>query len=57
MGGMDNHFPGAHGAACLKVMNLEAGRVGLSEQEAQAHGIPVKTVIITDKDHTSYYPK
>lgn len=57
MAGLDsNHFPGAYGAACLKIMTLEAGRVGLSEQEAQAHSIAVKTVLITDKDHTSYYP-
>ena len=56
MGGMDSRFPGGYGAACLQVMGLEAGRVGLSEKEATAQGIEYKTVVIRDKDHTSYYP-
>ncbi len=56
MVGGDKHFPGAYRAICVKVMGLEAGRVGLSEQEAQAHGMNVQTVTITDKDHDSYYP-
>ncbi|MTI15545.1 CoA-disulfide reductase [Sansalvadorimonas verongulae] len=56
MGGADTHFPGAYGAACLQVLGLEAGRVGLSEKEAIAQGLDYKAVIIRDKDHTSYYP-
>lgn len=56
MGGINSHFPGGYGAACLQVMGLEAGRVGLSEKEAIAQGIDYKTVVIRDKDHTSYYP-
>ncbi len=56
MVGGDRRFPGAYRAICVKVMGLEAGRVGLCEQEAQAHGMVVQTVTITDKDHDSYYP-
>ena len=56
MAGRDTRFPGAYGASCLKVMDLEAGRVGLSEREAVRHGIDYKTVVISDKDHASYYP-
>ncbi len=56
MGGLAKRFPGAYGAACLKVMDLEAGRVGLTEAEAAQEGIYFKTVVIRDKDHTSYYP-
>ncbi|USE37183.1 CoA-disulfide reductase [Endozoicomonas sp. SCSIO W0465] len=56
MGGLDKHFPGAYGAACVKVLSLEAGRVGLGEQEAQEQGIDYQTVVIKDKDHTNYYP-
>ena len=37
-------------------MNLEAGRTGLSEQEAMNLGINYKTVFITDMNQTSYYP-
>ncbi|MFK0572837.1 CoA-disulfide reductase [Endozoicomonas sp.] len=56
MGGSDKHFPGAYGAACVKVLSLEAGRVGLSEREARDEGIDYQTVVIKDKDHTNYYP-
>lgn len=56
MGGWDKSFPGAYGAACVKVLNIEAGRVGLSELDAQQAGLDYKTVLIKDKDHTSYYP-
>ena len=56
MGGLDKHFPGAYGAACVKVLSLEAGRVGLSERDATEQGIDYQTVVIKDKDHTNYYP-
>ncbi|WP_020584135.1 CoA-disulfide reductase [Endozoicomonas elysicola] len=56
MGGLDKHFPGAYGAACVKVLSLEAGRVGLSERDAKEQGIDYQTVVIKDKDHTNYYP-
>ncbi len=56
MGGLDKHFPGAYGAACVKVLSLEAGRVGLSERDAKERGIDYQTVVIKDKDHTNYYP-
>lgn len=56
MTGLDKHFPGAYGAACVKVLSLEAGRVGLSEREAQKNGINYQTVVIKDKDHSNYYP-
>lgn len=56
MAGLDKRFPGAYGAACVKVLSLEAGRVGLSEREAKEQGIDYQTVVIKDKDHTNYYP-
>ncbi len=56
MGGLDKHFPGAYGAACVKVLSLEAGRVGLSERDAKERGMDYQTVVIKDKDHTNYYP-
>ena len=56
MAGADKTFPGAYGAACLKVLDLEAARVGLSERDAEAQGINYKKVVIKDKDHTNYYP-
>jgi pyruvate/2-oxoglutarate dehydrogenase complex dihydrolipoamide dehydrogenase (E3) component len=38
------------------VLGLEAGRTGLSEQEAKAMGIDYRTVVIKDKCHTNYCP-
>lgn len=49
-------FPGTLGASCLKLVSLEAGKIGLSEEEAKRNGYDVKTVFITDKNHTDYYP-
>lgn len=49
-------FNGTLGSSCIKVLEMEAGRTGLSEAEAGALGIQVGTVFITDKNHTSYYP-
>lgn len=56
LAGAHHTFNGALASACLKVMNLEAGRTGLSEQEAMNLGINYKTVFITDMNQTSYYP-
>jgi len=56
LAGANHTFNGSLGSACLKVMDLEAGRTGLSEQEAINLGINYKTVFITDMNQTSYYP-
>lgn len=49
-------FNGTLGSSCIKVLDIEAGRTGLSEEEANKLGIQVGTVFITDKNHTNYYP-
>lgn len=56
LAGAKTAFPGTLGASCLKLLDMEAGRVGLLEQEARDHGYDVKTVFISDKNHTDYYP-
>ncbi len=56
LAGAHQTFNGSLASACLKVMDLEAGRTGLSEQEAINLGINYKTVFITDMNQTSYYP-
>ena len=56
LAGAHHTFNGSLASACLKVMNLEAGRTGLSEQEDMNLGINYKTVFITDMNQTSYYP-
>lgn len=54
--GQKTAFPGTLGSAAVKVMDLEAGKTGLSEGEAKKMGLNFKTVFITDKNQTGYYP-
>lgn len=56
LAGENNKFEGTLGSACVKVMDLEAGRTGISENEAIKKGMDYKTVFIVDKNQTSYYP-
>ncbi|MCS5422622.1 MULTISPECIES: CoA-disulfide reductase [Psychrilyobacter] len=49
-------FNGTLGSACIKVMDLEAGRTGITETEAKLDGINYKTVLVKDKNQTNYYP-
>ena len=49
-------FEGTLGSSCIKVMNIEAGRTGLSEEEAKRMGLDYKVVNIVDKNQTDYYP-
>lgn len=56
LSGARNTFEGTLGSACLKVMDLEAARTGLSENEATKLGIPFQTTFISEKNQTNYYP-
>ncbi|WP_028107858.1 CoA-disulfide reductase [Ferrimonas futtsuensis] len=54
--GGEKRFPGTLGSAGVKVLGVEAGRTGLSEQEAQVQGLAYSTVVINDKNTTNYVP-
>ena len=54
LAGGNNQFPGTLGTSALKVFDIEAGRTGLTEQQAIKAGIPYKTVIVKDKNHSNY---
>ena len=56
LGGKSQTFDMALASACLKVLDLEAGRTGLSEQEAILQNINYKTVFVNDMNQTNYYP-
>lgn len=56
LAGQHTAFPGTLGSAAVKVMDLEAGKTGLSEGEAKKMGLNFKTVFINDKNQTGYYP-
>lgn len=56
LGGKGLEYEGSLGSACIKVLGMEAGRTGLTESEVTNLGINYKTVFITDKNQTDYYP-
>ncbi|WP_255990992.1 CoA-disulfide reductase [Chitinolyticbacter albus] len=49
-----SEFPGMLGSAAVRVFGVEAGRVGLSVDEAIAAGFATQSVVIDDQCHTSY---
>lgn len=56
LAGLNSEFCGTLGSAAIKVLNLEAGRTGISEKEAIAKGLNYKTLFMKDKNHAGYYP-
>lgn len=56
LAGKSIEFSGTLGSSAVKVLNLEAGRTGISENDAIKMGIDYKTVFIKDKNQTNYYP-
>ena len=54
LAGGNNQFPGTLGTSALRVFDIEAGRTGLTEQQAIKAAIPYKTVIVKDKNHSNY---
>ena len=56
LAGQNNSFQGSLGSSCIKVMDMEAARTGLSEKEVLNLGFNYKTKFITDMNQTSYYP-
>jgi len=56
LAGQRTAFQGTLGSAAVKVMDLEAGKTGLSEIDAMKMGLNYKTVFVTDQNQTGYYP-
>ena len=54
--GGNREMPGVLGTASVKIMDLEAVKTGLTEQEAKRNGIDVKTVFVEAPSHAPYYP-
>ncbi|MBY5922588.1 CoA-disulfide reductase [Ferrimonas balearica] len=55
--GAEKAFPGTLGSAGVRVLDVEAGRTGLGQREAEALGLKVKSVVIDDKNTTNYVPE
>ena len=56
LAGLNNSYQGSLGSSCIKVMNLEAGSVGITEEKAKTLGLNYKTSFISDFNQTNYYP-
>lgn len=54
--GANKSFPGALGTAAIKVIDLEVGRTGVSEQEAKQANLNYGTVFVKAPAHAPYYP-
>ncbi|MCL2580343.1 MAG: CoA-disulfide reductase [Oscillospiraceae bacterium] len=49
-------FTGSLDSMCIQVMEIEAGRTGITEAEAAALGLDFRTVFAHDVSHSGYYP-
>ena len=56
LAGGDVKFQGSLASSCIKVMDMEAARTGLSEEEAKRKALDYKVKFIKDKNQTNYYP-
>lgn len=56
LAGADIEFQGSLSSSCIKVMNMEAGRTGITESKAKALNLNYKTIFINDMNATNYYP-
>ncbi|WP_055069746.1 CoA-disulfide reductase [Clostridium massiliamazoniense] len=56
LGGLNSVYQSALGSSCIKVLDMEAGRTGLSEEDAKKLGINYSTKFISDMNQTDYYP-
>ncbi|MCB0881566.1 MAG: FAD-dependent oxidoreductase [Thermoleophilia bacterium] len=56
MAGGDARFPGIVGTGIFKTFSLGVGRTGLTQTEAEQHGLDAVTADVTAGDHAGYYP-
>ena len=56
MAGTDIVFPGVVGTAITKYQEMEIGRTGLTQQQAEEAGYPVKSAVIETATGPGYYP-
>lgn len=54
--GLDLQFPGVMGTALTKFFDLQIGKTGLNEREAELHGFDPVSATIETKTRPRYYP-
>lgn len=55
LAGMETNFNGMLGSSCLKILDYDLARTGLTERDLMHAGIEYKTRVVKDKTHTNYY--
>ena len=55
--GGKSKFPGVLGTVVIKLMNQNAGRTGLGEEQARSAGFAVSVTTVGSFDRTHYYPE
>ena len=56
LGGMNTLFQPTLGSSAIKVLDMEAGVTGITEEDAKKLGIDYGVSFIKDKNQTDYYP-
>lgn len=56
LGGLNSTYQLTLGSSCIKVLDMEAGRTGLSEEDAKKLGINYSAKFVSDMNQTDYYP-
>lgn len=56
MSDVPNSYQGMLGSSCLKVLDYELACTGISERDALSSGMNVSIKLVTDMNHTDYYP-
>ncbi|MGL5616034.1 MAG: CoA-disulfide reductase [Sarcina sp.] len=56
LGGLNSKYQLSLGSSCIKVLDMEAGRTGLTEEEAKKLGINYAVKFVSDMNQTDYYP-
>lgn len=56
LAGLNSEYQGSLSSSCLKVIDMEAARTGLSEEDAKKLGINYGAKFINDMNYTNYYP-
>jgi NADPH-dependent 2,4-dienoyl-CoA reductase/sulfur reductase-like enzyme/rhodanese-related sulfurtransferase len=49
-------FPGILGTTIIRVIDFNAGKTGLSVDEAEAHGLKVETIVVPAHDRAHFFP-
>lgn len=55
LAGMETTFKGMIGSSCLKVLDYDMARTGLTERDLMHAKLEYKTRTVKDKTHTNYY--